>query len=86
MEKRKEQLSNNDDDDDDDDDNEYYYYFPLFTFDELQTSTYQSSKNSFYENWICHASLDSAVNRPDSKARACPEARHLVYLGSTIHL
>ena len=59
MEKRKEQLSNNDDDDDDDD-NEYYYYFPLFTFDELQTSTYQSSKSSFYENWI-HIENDKEI-------------------------
>ena len=23
-------------------------------------------------SWLCHASLDSAVNRSDSKARACP--------------
>ena len=29
--------------------------------------------------WLCHASLDSPVNRPDSKARACPEARYKVY-------
>ena len=37
-------------------------------------------------SWLCHASLDSAVNRPNSKARACPEARYKVYPGSTIHL
>ena len=35
--------------------------------------------------YICHASLDSAVNRSDSKARACPEARYKVYPGSTYH-
>ena len=35
---------------------------------------------------LCYASLDSAVNKPDSKARACPKARYKVYPGSTIHL
>ena len=30
-------------------------------------------------SWLCHASLDSAVNRPDSKARGRPEARYKVY-------
>ena len=29
--------------------------------------------------------LDSAVNKSDSKARACPEARYKVYPGSTYH-
>ena len=29
--------------------------------------------------------LDSAVNKCDSKARACPEARYKVYPGSTYH-
>ena len=35
---------------------------------------------------LYHASVNTAVNRPDSKGRACPEARYKVYPGSTIHL
>ena len=37
-------------------------------------------------SWLFHASLDSAVNRPDSKARAFQEARYKVHPGFTIHL
>ena len=37
-------------------------------------------------SWLCHARLDSAGNRSDSKVRACPEAHCKVYPGSTIHL
>ena len=43
-------------------------------------------KPSKIPSWLCHASLDSAVNRPDLEAQACPEACYKVYPGSTIHL
>ena len=43
-------------------------------------------KPSKIPSWLCHASLDSAVNRPDLEAQTCTKACYKVYPGSTIHL